>query len=364
MKRLIVGGNFGKQPKRSSIVSKLGNHLFANQYNGGSVIDLINHANDIKNFDLTIWMPNVDNTEDKIYPKKRKGSILIVTKVLRNDNDSAIGDAVSRIFRMQGNAVIAISSAEKPFKFSLIDALGNVWCSTTKLPELTKAVESFAEWTSGQVRVASIANDKWVDTKPDATCMKDFCNIVKTVANKVEAERGGRYFGNASTRCSAMFPSKRKEFSNFTKANNVCHDFKNNPHIYVSGRNTPKDFIRPDDFILAYEIDELIHFHGNRKPSVDTPVQLALYREFDTMNYMIHGHAYIKGKPTTQKYFPCGDMREFDEIKNMVNSEACNNPLGFAINLKNHGFLIAATSLKELKRIVENETFEYKSITC
>ena len=51
-------------------------------------------------------MPNIDNEEEKQYPIKKKGSVLICSKVMREGYKPI--DAISRIFKMQGNAVIAI----------------------------------------------------------------------------------------------------------------------------------------------------------------------------------------------------------------------------------------------------------------
>ena len=60
---------------------------------------------------------------------KKRGSVLIVTKRMRSDTTEI--DALSRIFKFGGNAVICISAVGATgltrFSFKLIDALGNVW---------------------------------------------------------------------------------------------------------------------------------------------------------------------------------------------------------------------------------------------
>jgi len=132
MKTIIIGGSFGDTPKKSSIVSKLSESLNSESINGGSLDNILNV--DLSDFDLTIWLPNIDNSVEKQYPRKKRGSVLICTKVLRENRD--FGDAVARIFKMNANAVIAIDKSGDLFKFSLIDALGNIWVSTTDIEEL------------------------------------------------------------------------------------------------------------------------------------------------------------------------------------------------------------------------------------
>jgi len=340
MKTILIGGDFGNIPKSSSVINKLSKFFDdVDIKNGGTLDDLkIN----LDGFSLVIWSPNIDNEIDKQYPKKEKGSVLICTKVLRENRN--YGDAVARIFKMNANAVITIESSSKPFKFQLIDALGNLWCDTSDLSVLSKSIKDFFSWSKGAIRIDSIKTDFNI-TKPNQTLIS-FCDIIKNVADKVENERGGRYFGNASTRCSKMFPSLRTE-----------DDF------LVSGRNIPKDRISIDDFVfvkLGDEVDTVgkVIYSGNRKPSVDTPIQLVLYRKYLNINFMIHGHAYIDGVDFTKHYFPCGDLRECEELLNKFPSDNKS----FILNLKNHGFIIATDTIEKIKEIVNNSKFIYRNI--
>lgn len=337
MKRLIVGGNFGAEPKKSGVVTILGDRLFANKYNGGSITDLNNHRKDIKNFDLILWMPNVSNEEEKIYPEKRIGTTLIVSKVLRGNTDAHIGEAISRIFKMSANAVIAIDTSESTYKFILIDALGNTWASTTDLVELSKAIEDFYLWTANAVRIGTVKISD--DPKHTPDYIDDFCKVIKRVSEKVENERGGRYFGNASTRCEKTFPSMKSS----------------NETIFVSKRNISKKHILPDDFVCVMNSSKYVLYNGPDKPSVDTPIQLSLYEAYPNIKFMIHGHAHIKYAQETGHYFPCGDMRELGEIIDRLP----RNPSTFVLNLKNHGFLIGTSTIEELKNIVEDIEFSF-----
>jgi ribulose-5-phosphate 4-epimerase/fuculose-1-phosphate aldolase len=99
----------------------------------------------------------------------------------------------------------------------------------------------------------------------------------------------------ASTRCFKTFPS-----------------IKHNGFIYVSARDTDKSRITVHDMVIVKLYGRQVLF-SKQRPSVDTPVQLKLYETFDSLNYIIHGHAYIEDAPFTKSYFPCGDLREFDK---------------------------------------------------
>ena len=128
--------------------------------------------------------------------------------------------------------------------------------------------------------------------------------------------------------------------------------------VLVSGRNTPKDRLTSNDFIFT-ELDEnKVLYAGDSKPSVDTPIQLILYKKLKKVNYMIHGHAYIENTIYTEHYFPCGDLRELDAIIEKVDHKTTS----FILNLKNHGFIIGTENIEALKKYAESLNFKYREI--
>ena len=341
-KGLIVGGNFSDgfgEQKSSSVISQLSNHLKLDEFNSGLISDIEKYANNLQGYDLVIWAPNVNNEVEKIYPKKAPGSVLICSKVLRENRD--FGDAIARIFKMNGNAVITIESAEKPFVFNLIDALGNVWCRTTDLKELALKIEGLYNWTKASIRTGS-KEVEFISEELFPMELKELCQVVKDVADKVENERGGRYFGNVSTRCGKMFPSFRSEYD----------------IVLMSGRNVSKSRISPEDFVYTKLVDGKVLYHGEKKPSVDTPIQLSLYKQCKNINFLIHGHAYIDNADYTDHYFPCGDLRELTAVIDKVNPDAKS----IVLNLKNHGFIIGADSMDQLKKIVAESVFKHRQV--
>ena len=324
MKRLIVGGNFGEKPKTSSIVTTIAKELNSEVINGRTYQEFKDIASKISEYDLVVWMPNIDNSFDEVSFIKKTGSIVIVSKAIR-DNTRNRGDAVARIFKYQANAVIAIEYNER-FSFTLIDALNNDWAKSSEIKDIAFGIEKIYKWTKGAQREGTIRKTDKLDR---------LIAINKKVSSNV-IEIQGRFFGNLSTRCAALFPSKRE----------------NNGYM-VSGRNTDKKQLKRSDMVKCDRPLKNIIYYGEKKPSVDTPVQIAIYEKLTNINYMIHGHNFITDAPTTEEYFPCGDKREIRGILDLIG----DNHSG-VINLKNHGFLVYSTTLDEMEEICDKMNVE------
>lgn len=333
---ILIGGNYGENNKSSSVANKLFDELkLPGQLINGGSLERFKEIS-IENYNLIVWMPNLNNEIEKIYPKKTPGSVLICSKVIR-ENRSEI-DAISRIFKMQGNAVIAIYPGEI-FSFKLIDALGNVWYSGSDLKSLAFKIKILFEWTTSSIRQKTKPKES-TDPIIFPDNLTTLLDLNKILADKFEVSCG-RFFGNTSTRCMKMFPSQKRNLSNF----------------FVSKRNSDKKRLTPEDMILVEMCGDTIWYSGNDKPSVDTPIQANIYKSFPDINFMIHGHGYIKEFKYTKNYFPCGDLREFFEFKECYD----NNPNG-GINLIHHGFLIYAKDLSNLERLVLESSFEERKI--
>ncbi len=341
-KVLIVGGNFGDTPKPSSIVEKM-KGVVANTVcvNGGTLDDLKNI--DLNPYELIIWVPNISNEVEKIYPKKPLGSTLICSKVMREGYIYA--DAISRIFKMNANGVIAIDTTSKSYTFRLMDALGNFYLETTNINLLVLCCFKLSDMYDACIRQHSeqISDIPLYEQHHDIEALNSFMEINRKVADK-SAAMGGRYFGNCSTRCQNMFPSARM-----------------NDKILVSPRNFNKDGIYPKDMIFVEPDIDIVKYNGTVKPSVDTPIQVNLYHKFDRINFMIHGHYYIYGAPMTENYYPCGDLREVDSISEIISKTYDIYSLG-AINLRNHGFLLYSNTFEEMQQLVEKSIFVKRNI--
>ena len=338
MKILIVGGNFGENPKQSSIIRKFGNHFHNHITFKGGECTVINSGTldslpkEIDS-DLILWLPNIENEIPKQYPRKSKGNVLIVSKVIREGYSDL--DAVTRIFKMHGNAVIAIYK-EDQFRFKLIDALGNVWYNGNDLKGLYHKIINFYDFTKKSIRIGSVKSDITPPIVNDD--LDEFIDVNKSLAQYIQTSCGERFFGNLSTRCSKLFPA-----------------MKNESGMFVSPRNVDKEAITSNDMVYCEEGDNVIKYAGNHKPSVDSPIQLRVYSSCENINYLIHGHAFIKNAVETSEYFVCGDLREAKEVISIIGTDR-----GGAINLKNHGFLLYSDTLDKMKEIIKGLEFTYE----
>lgn len=371
MKILIVGGTFDSDPnkmKPSGVAMKMFTHIANTKAymhcmdveitNGGPVGALpgLVNAPVTSDADIVVWMPNIPNEEAKHYPKKKQGAVLICSKVMREGYTHV--DSVSRIFKMHGNAVIEIRKGENGFKFTLIDALANIWYDGEDIPSLVTAIMMFSAFTKSAKRVNTtracelyIPVEKYYNDNKEN--LAKLLEINKKLQKHIHTSCGSRFFGNVSTRCQKLFPSAR--VTSETKVS-FEHD-----KMYVSPRNTDKESLSPEDMVLYFGATD--SYCGDRKPSVDAPVQVRLYKQMPNINFMIHGHAQIdiEGAVMTKHYTLCGDINEADEILKVVDKDANS----FIINLLGHGFLIGASSTDQLERLVDKTIEQGKfSITA
>lgn len=287
--------------------------------------------------------------------KKKLGSVLInFIDIYENEID-----AITSIFENNANAVIYT----KNNNYKFVDALGNVWYEGLEENELADAIKTHYLWSSSAKRVKSqpitephLEQDVFFDKEEfslgksgrfgwnygrygyfyETTFLvpqiEKFIELNKQVADKFELIKG-RYFGNCSTRCSEMFPTAN------------LGDF-----VLVSKRNVPKARLSPSEMVVV-KFDHNVEYYGENKPSVDTPIQCEIYKLKPEIKYMIHGHTYIDGAVMTDNYYPCGDMREVDEVLNKIVDNSG------VLNLRNHGFLIYANSIEKLEELINNSSF-------
>lgn len=327
MKTLIVGGTFGSLPKKSSIIDKLAKY-FTNStiVNSGSYEDLTHIS--LTGYKLILWMPNIENIFNKFIPIKPTGSVLIISKNLYANLERNRADAVSRIFTFHANAVVAITKENNIFSFELIDALNNTWCKSSNIEDISNSILELAEWTNKAIRKPTIRKKDELDK---------LIELTKNVSAKCQKIQT-RFFGNVSTRCSKLFPSSRTEDT-----------------FLVSKRNSNKEFLDRTDMVETFIEDVRgnlkLKFKGCNKPSVDTPIQICLYKAYPQINFFIHGHNFVKDALITSTYYPCGDLREVAPICDLLDLSIFEKPYG-VINLKNHGFLIYADTIENLENTV------------
>lgn len=337
MKKLIVGGTFDDQNgKPSYFVSSLAKSLGDDWdcINGGN-IDTIRHFNPT-GLNVLLWMPNVSNDEDKVIDNLKvinPRMILIQTKrVIEKEYTPA--DVVGRLLKSHALLGIMITKSDD-YRFDVLDPLGNIWASTNDITQVGVSIRNRLDYLLSLSRVGSIKSHS--DVKYEVA--DEFVKVVREYgvefAKFVRAFNPNRLLGNASTRCAKGFPAVRM-----------------NDHILVTRRNVDKETLSPDDFVLVdSHMKKAVHYIGDKKPSVDTPIQVKLFEYYTNVKYMIHGHAYVKGGKFTQNKVPCGYIEEFDEVKGLFPNSSQTN---FVINLKGHGCLILSDSFDYLREQLPN----------
>ena len=101
-----------------------------------------------------------------------------------------------------------------------------------------------------------------------------------------------------------------------------------------------------ENFVATYLENNQVFYCGDKKPSVDTPIQLRLYEQLPNMNYMLHSHCYLKDAPFTTTPIPCGALEEVDEIMQVINERDPSRKSNlYKINLIGHGSIVISEEI-------------------
>jgi hypothetical protein len=362
MKLLIVGGTFDHAGGRpSNIVYQIhvraklwvGDRLrqFRRNYeydeldgveciNGGHLFWLLeefkaNKGLRYQDCQAILWMPNIDNSHEKILPelKKARPDLLLIQSKRIIEREYTDFEIIKRMLASHSALGFIITKPDDEYKFSVVDPLGNSWADKTVLAD---AVDVLVE------RVVSIGlmsrmRTTSIGPRVDFELRQDFLDVVRDLGEEftkhVEAINPDRFLGNASTRCCHGFPSMRSDVNT----------------VYMSKRNVDKTIISNEQFVeVTFDKDKTgVVYLGDQKPSVDTPIQLQLYNYYPNVNYIVHGHVYIPYAPYTDENIPCGFIEEFDEIVKLFPDSSQSN---MVVNLKGHGCLIMANDVEFLQQ--------------
>lgn len=369
IKVLIVGGTFDSKGGRpSKLITSLYNNIVGIDnykvilFNGGLVASLHNTIlPSVVNYDVVFWFANVSNDEDKLRDVKAiNPKCILITSKRNDDSKYTFAELISRALAIKANLTVEFSKHEDKFNMMLFDPLGNVFYDGFEVPALCDAIVHRTNQLLAFTRVPTIRETELPTPEvPEETeffefahdCADIFHNLVRPVKGTE------RFLGNMSFRCQNGFPSFRGE----------------NGIVYVSRRNVDKSDINASSFVPTFLTeDNTTKYFGKDKPSVDTPIQLRLYKKLPWANYMLHAHCYVDTSMIpealflcTNKPIPCGALEEVEEIIEtyMVGrfywDTKYNNQLPrlLAINLKGHGCILIAKDVeifKELQRYKDN----------
>lgn len=351
MNVLYVGGDFNdEKPRPSGYFAKLWEalELFRHEgggitmTNGGTMEDLRNILQGIEKFNVIYWFANVPNTEAKLVNsiKQLAPKAILVTSKNNLDGRYPYQSIISRMLTIKANLSVVFTKDGNTIQGTVIDPLGNCYGE-----EYCPGIAEVAVTLCARVaQLTGFTRGKCVSKQADATPPQNvdhpFFDLARGYAEKfhelIHAHDTARFLGNLSFRCERGFPSYRS----------------GNGIVYVSARNLDKREVGPEGMVaveLGEYISHVVNYHGERKPSVDTPIQVALYQMFPHINFMIHSHVYVKGAPFTQHKVPCGALEEVDEIADLLEK---NKPFPFAaVNLLGHGSIVMADSSDLLHNI-------------
>lgn len=373
----VVGGTFDRSGgKPSFIVGRLITLLGCEGVNGGDLAEVEALPDNLPaGTKALIWMPNIDNWEDKLLPviKKKNPFLTLVSSKRIIEKDYAWWDVVLRLLKTRSNLGITIHKEDGHYQFSLLDPLGNLHLEKSESVEkLAAAIKDRLRTLRAVTRVGSIRRGEAgpIDIPIE---FLDYVRETGVLFGKLwdGAINKERFMGNAAvrTRCMAGFPAMRSGDT-----------------VLVSRRNVEKATIGPDDFVPVEHVSRLrLGYYGQNKPSVDAPAEVELFFALPRIQYMIHGHVYVKGAPYTRIALPCGALQEVTEVLlalaqhhelSAQHHELYESELkdldSFAVNLLGHGCLVGAATLEQLQQfqfvardfpenlVVEPETCQYE----
>ena len=334
---LLVGGTFDENKgKQSYIVNEMYKYirntgLICHLENGGNYKDIPRILNNTIGYEIVIWMPNVLGDVEKHRNVKEINPRCMLIGSKRNNNEYDFGEVVKRALEQKLNLCIQFTKTEQPGRLmSILDPLGNIFYEGYDIQEMVKVLINRTLYLKKIHRTGSYKGDEIIHPQINEKFLELVKDYAETFHELIQAQTS-RFLGNCSTRCMRGFPSVR-----------------DGQLIYVSKRNVDKRYIDNDAFVACQLTEKGVKYFSENKPSVDTPIQLSLYKELPNINYMIHSHCYIKGAMFTDEIIPCGGLEEIDAILKLIPDK---NTEYAAINLKGHGSTIMVKDVKNLENI-------------
>lgn len=387
-KILLVGGTFSdiinhdnSYGRKSGMIEKFYKAFISAGFeikyaNGGKYEELKQLLDETVNYDYVFWWANVSNNLDKIRNVKEVApKVMLISSKRNDDNKYTFQELVQRSLALKANLTFEFSRKDSGlFNIRLFDPLGSVWYNGTDITNAADACIKRMRFLKSMTRQATIQESadknlimKWYfdqfklpeyrsDIDIEIPDEHDFVNTVRKYAQEfqkfIPTVNTTRFVGNASLR--GVTPSVPPQIGRCDKG---MPSFRgDNDIIFVSKRNIDKQFITLDNFVPVWMENDKLMYSGEDKPSVDTPVQIRLYKHLPCINYMLHSHCYIENAPFTHNAIPCGAVEEFDEIVRLIDDVNKNY---YIINLIGHGSIIMWNSMTEFHTEIE-PTLNYK----
>lgn len=350
---LVLAGRFDDAGgKPSGYAQKLfggsGGFELVNGGHWSSIKTLAERASEfINDYAAVIWLADIPNDKPKLIDgiKRDCPRIMLVSSKNNLDDKYSPLQIVGRALQTKSNLLLEFTRGDDGrIETTVWDALGNAYAYRCPDPdEVRQQLLDRLLFISSMGRVGSTQVG---DAKPVPDESR-FFELARGYADKfhelIHAANPGRFLGNLSFRCENGFPS-----------------FRDGDVIYVSRRNIDKRSIGSDGFVAVdAKSKDVVRYYGENKPSVDTPIQLRLFRRFQHVRYMLHSHAYIETAPYTNKVIPCGAIHEADAVIECVERayrDGRGHPdpgieYGWMVNLKGHGSLVACETVEGISHL-------------
>jgi hypothetical protein len=350
MKVLLVGGTVGDDIGfQSKIVSQMF-QVFDSRFeraalhNGGTFRLLETVLDTVDQYDVVVWFPNVqDSVGAKLVRDiKRKAPHVTLVTSKRNDGKYTMPEVIAHGLALRASLMVEFVRIDdmqpRPrYAARLLDPLGNQWAVAESMSLIAQKICDRVEFIRSLHRVRSVGlgGDIRITEVPEdfVGMVRDYGEAFHNLLYPAPSEHIERFLGNTAFRCLSGFPGIRS------------HD---TGMIFVSARNLDKREIGPDGFVPVFPSPDpmapVVHL-GKRKPSVDTPIQRALFWYYGEATYMLHGHVYLRGAPMTDRVLPCGAIEEFAEV--VAKFPDPMTPV-IKLNLRGHGFIAIVDDLKSL----------------
>ena len=330
-------------------------------YNGGKYNDLEQIIKTADKYDIVFWFANIpDNKLPKIRDVKIIAPKTMLVTSKRNDNNKySFSRLIQRTLAAKANLSFEFAKNEKTgyFNIRVFDPLGNLWYDGCDIRAATVTAFERLRFLIAMTRKGTFKSPVEIDTQNlisdmrNSVAVNEFLSLVQDYAKifnelLIPDEDAKRFLGNCSLSPAKNMPPQvgrcKKGMPSFT-----FEDF-----IFVSKRNIDKKFISAEHMVPVYMDGDDIFYLGDDKPSVDTPIQLALYKHLPNIRFMIHSHCYLENAVTTKQYIPCGALQEAKEVLDLIDSSFSgrNNTL-YLINLKGHGSIAMSDDINKLRNL-------------
>ncbi len=347
---ILVGGDWNANGGRpSGFVTKVQTELAKScsellTFNGGHSTRLALLMAYMSNDCVVIWMPNLENHERKCVNdiKRLFPECTLVTSKRNNWVDDkkeySYMHLIAKGLQSHSNLILEVSRKNTAnIKATILDPLGNIWCDSCEdiglwANCLVKRLISLR--TGKRIRSLQIPLDVGEIPTIQANQQLDtFFQITRkhaeTFHSLIHGVETTRFLGNMSFRCESGFPAFKMD----------------NEGIWVSARNVDKRDIDYSQMVNVEFIEDRLCYLGPKKPSVDAPLQCKLFELLPQIKYMLHSHVYIEGATFTHHKVPCGDLREVDEILEVIKNPEAEL---LCVNLLGHGNIVMASNVEAL----------------